>query len=54
MHRSSHEVAKTNVREFISCPYPLQVAVTSEMSDKRDHPSAWLSFSLSDGHQTVL
>ena len=29
----------------------MRVAVTSEMSDKRDHPSAYLSISLSDGQQ---
>ena len=44
-------MAKTDVREVISCPDPLRVAATSEMSDKRHHPSAYLSISLSDGLQ---
>ena len=34
-------------------PTPLRVAVTSEMSDKRDHPSGFLSISLSDDRQMV-
>ena len=32
---------------------PLRVAVTSEMSNKSDHPSAYLSISLSDEHQIL-
>ena len=32
---------------------PLRVAVTSELSNKSDHPSAYLSISLSDEHQIL-
>ena len=34
-------------------PDPLRVAVTLEMSNKSDHPSAYLSISLPDEHQIL-